>query len=268
MNIFALLGRLEPAARRISLIVPALCHASCAMRERRVASSRAATPVSPMKAAPPQRDLLLCEADHRIKNSLQLVAAVLQLQAKRSSEFQSPQEALMQASRRVRAIAQVHDRLQESASGDVAFADYLRHLCADLSHSLAGPEAELVMVEAEEVALPAARAMAVGLIVNELVTNALKHGRRNDGTGQVRVVASVDPDDILRLVVADDGPGLPNGFDPGSCSGLGMRLVSDLLRRLAGHLDVDGAPPGTRFTLRLPMQAVRRASGPSGREDA
>ena len=161
----------------------------------------------------------------------------------------------MQASGRVRAIAQMHDRLQGSVSGEVALADYLRHLCADFSQSLTAPGEEPVTVEAEEITLSAAQAMAVGLIVNELVTNGLKHGRQPDGPGRVRVLAAADRDGMLRLVVADDGPGLPQDFEPSSCSGLGMRLVNDLVWRLAGQLDVDGAPPGTRFTLRLPVHA-------------
>lgn len=231
-------------------------------------SDPAAARTPPGEAPLPQRDLLLCEAHHRIKNSLQLVASVLELQARKSSKTQSLQEALMQASRRVRAIAQMHDRLQVSGSGDVALAPYLRQLCADLSNSLAGPDAGPVIVQTEEVTLPAARAMAVGLIVNELVTNALKHGWRDDGRGRIQVVASVGRSGTLRLVVADNGPGLPNDFEPGACSGLGMRLVCDLMRQLAGQLKVDGAPPGTRFTLRLPVQTGSRISCPSGREDA
>jgi two-component sensor histidine kinase len=243
----------------------------CARPERMEAQRTAdeavrAVPDAETGASLAQHDLLMREVNHRAKNNLQLVAAMLNLQARRNSDIPVLREALAQAGHRVRAAAQIHEHLQRSGGGAIELAAYLRDLCADLSRSLALPSSRPVSVEVDTVEVPADRAVALGLIVTELVTNAQKHGQRIDGDGRIQVSLWVGTDGALRLLVADDGPGIPAGFDPASDRGLGMRLIQRLVHSLAGRLDVDGAPPGARFTLHLTAASRWERGGPAPRD--
>ncbi|MDO9711904.1 sensor histidine kinase [Paracraurococcus lichenis] len=200
-------------------------------------------------------ELLVNEAHHRIKNSLQLVAAMLHLQARRHLDVPVLHDGLIQASRRVRAVAQVHERLHRHDGGELEAGAYLHDLCANLSRSLGLPTSRAVVVEASHVPLQPNRILGLGLIVTELVTNAVKHGITPYGMGEVRVVLAPGPDNTLRLLVADTGPGLPDSVLRGSAGGLGIRLVHHLTRTLGGRLEIDGTPPGARFTVRLAMES-------------
>ncbi|WP_431266867.1 sensor histidine kinase [Dankookia sp. P2] len=200
-------------------------------------------------------ELLVNEAHHRIKNSLQLVAAMLHLQARRHLDVPVLHDGLIQASRRVRAVAQVHERLHRHAGGELEAGAYLRDLCANLSRSLGLPTSRAVVVEASHVPLQPDRILGLGLIVTELVTNAVKHGITPYGTGEVRVVLAPGPDNTLRLLVADTGPGLPDSVLRGTAGGLGIHLVHHLIRSLGGRLEIDGTPPGARFTVRLALES-------------
>jgi two-component sensor histidine kinase len=202
--------------------------------------------------------LLVNEAHHRIKNSLQLVAAMLQLQARRHFDVPVLHEALIQASHRVHAIAQLHDRLYRGAGGELDAGAYLHDLCADLSRSLGLSASHSVVVEAPPMPLQADRILSLGMIVTELVTNAVKHGMAPSGSCDVRVVLAPGHGNTLRLVVADSGPGIPDSASRGSTGGLGLHLVRHLTRTIGGRLEIDGTPPGARFTVRFALESGTR----------
>ena len=192
------------------------------------------------------------EIDHRIKNSLMLVSSVLAMQ-QRSAASPEAKAALVQASDRVGTIARIHDQLHRSATADsVEFGSYLRALSDDLMASLARNDADLT-VEAEPVDLAADRAAPLGLIAAELLMNALKHARREQGRSHLDLGFRRDGD-TLELVVADDGPGLPEGFDPAQSRGLGMRLILSLVRQLDGTLEAANHGGGARFVVRCPAE--------------
>jgi two-component sensor histidine kinase len=193
--------------------------------------------------------LLVNEAHHRIKNSLQLVAAMLQLQARRNFDVPVLHETLIQASHRVHAIAQLHDRLHRGTGGEMDAGVYLQDLCANLSRSLGLFASHAVVVEAPHVPLQADRMLSLGMIVTELVTNAVKHGIAPSGSCDVRVVLTTGHGNTLRLLVADTGPGIPDSTLRGSADGLGLHLVRHLTRTIGGRLEIDGTPPGARFTV-------------------
>lgn len=203
-------------------------------------------------------DLLVNEAHHRVKNSLQLIAAILHLQARRHPAPTALRDGLLQASQRVRAVAQVHERLQRGAVAELDAGAYLRDLGAELSCSLGLPASRGVAVEALQVPLRPDRLLALGLIATELVTNAVKHGLAGQGGVEVRVVLAPGPDGTLRLLVADSGPGLPEGVLRGSAGGLGIDLVRHLARVLGGWMEIDGTPPGARVTVRFARDAAAR----------
>jgi two-component sensor histidine kinase len=189
-----------------------------------------------------QTNLLTREIDHRVMNSLQFVAAMLRLQGKRAgSETAVELEA---AANRVAAVARVHRHFQIEESEDVPALPYLRRLCEDLSGILGLP----IEVDGEAGTLPSRMIQPVGLIVNELVTNGAKHGAG-------KITLSYHCKDLCRVVVCDQGEGLPADFDPAkSASGLGTKIVDVLARQLGGQFTAaaNASGQGACFTVSFP----------------
>ncbi|MFE1598257.1 sensor histidine kinase [Methylobacterium sp. ID0610] len=213
--------------------------------ERQRAESR-------LQAALERQELLSREMSHRVKNSLAIVASLLALQA-RATDNEDVRHALDDAQSRVAAVAQVHDQLwQQPDLGAIDIAPFLETLCERLADS--GPN-HVIRCRVAHVAMPADLAVPLGLFVNELVTNALKHAYPA-GVGEIRVEGVRLADGGLSLSVADDGVGLPPGFDLAAATrrSLGMRVIQGLARQLAGTLAL-GEGPGARFVLTLPPPA-------------
>jgi two-component sensor histidine kinase len=192
------------------------------------------------------------EIDHRIKNSLMLVSSVLAMQ-QRSADSAEAKAALVQAADRVGTIGRIHDQLHRSATADsVEFGSYLQALAQDLTASLTRNDADLA-VEAESVDLAADLAAPLGLMAAELLMNALKYARTEQGRSHLTLSFRRDGN-VLTLVVADDGPGLPEGFDPAQSKGLGMRLMLSLVKQLEGTFEAGNAGEGARFVVRCPAE--------------
>lgn len=201
-----------------------------------------------LKAALERQELLSREMSHRVKNSLAVVAGFLGLQA-RGSDNADVKEALADARTRVEAVAQVHDQLwRQPTLGAIDVAGFLDALCAKLQES--APR-HCLLCRAATMDIPADLAIPLGLFVNELVTNAIKYAYP-DG-GEIRVTAEPDGESGLILTVADDGVGLPEGFDlaaPRHAS-LGMRIINSLARQLGGPLTVAPSVRGAHISLRV-----------------
>lgn len=196
-----------------------------------------------------ERDLMLRELQHRMKNNFQTVASLLEMQIRRSGDGEARQ-ALREALGRVVSISEAHSSLYAAGQdvGAVDMSAYLNHLCANLAEALfLGAVVRLDCSAAAE-ALDRDRAVALGLIVNELVTNAAKHAFADGRPGQIRVAFSRDGE-VYRLVVEDDGRGLPEDFAT-SRRGLGRGLVEAFTRQAGGSLRV-GEGPGARFEVEL-----------------
>lgn len=193
------------------------------------------------------------EIDHRIKNSLMLVGSMLVMQ-RRSAASEEAQAALASAADRVRTIARIHEQLYRSDTANtVEFGAYLEALAEDLVASFSRDDVSLV-TEAEVVELSSDIAAPLGLVAAELLMNALKHARREGGRSKIWVTFH-RKGGSLELVVADDGPGLPEGFDPARSRGLGMRLVVSMVAQLGGTLRAGNAGEGARFEVRCPEEA-------------
>jgi len=193
-----------------------------------------------------ERDLMLRELEHRMKNNFQTVAALLEMQLRRASD-EPARAALREALSRVISISQAHRNLY---AGDgaraVDMAIYLNNLCADLAEALLLGELVRLECQVEPGALDRDRAVAVGLIVNELVTNAAKHAFSDGRPGQIRVGFVRRPDGY-RLTVEDDGRGLPSDFSTRR-QGLGRGLVEAFTRQAGGRLTISKGP-GARFDV-------------------
>jgi two-component sensor histidine kinase len=196
------------------------------------------------------KDLMMLEVHHRVKNSLQLVQNLLSLQARASTDDSSATQ-LGESAARVRTIAAIHDRLYRSgATLDVEVGPYLEGLIEDLQAALAGSEVErCITLQADPVSWPASDVPTLGLVLTELVTNSMKYG-----SGRVSVTFLHPPDDRAMLIVEDEGPGPDPDFDPGRSRGLGMRLVTGLLRGEGAGLEIDRKAGHARFVARLPFR--------------
>ncbi len=208
--------------------------------------------VSARAAALKEKDGLLREVNHRVKNSLQLVSSLLTLQGL-SSKDPEMRRQFQEACGRIGTIAQVHQRLYQSENySEVAFGHYLRDLCRELGGSLAAQPGRTVAVEADDVDLPADTVIPLALAVNELVSNAIKHAYPAGQPGEVTVSFRVQPDGQKRLTVADHGRGLPEGYDVMRADTLGMKVVRAFAGQLKGRFRVEPNGPGTRFVIDLP----------------
>ena len=193
-----------------------------------------------------QASMMSREIDHRVMNSLQFVSSMLSMQG-RASDNPDVSYHLRTAANRVAAVARVHRNFyQDQPSERVGCLSYLRRLCSELSGILQTP----IEVEGTEAVVPSKQIQPIGLLVNELVTNAAKHG----GSG-IMVTFAPASDDAYVLRVLDEGEGLPANFDPaGASNGLGMKLVSALSRQLHGDVmaEPSAAGQGACFTVRFP----------------
>jgi PAS domain S-box-containing protein len=197
---------------------------------------------------------LLKEVHHRVKNNLQVVASLLSLQARR---VRNPVVlgALRDTQDRIRSMALLHETLyRKGEAAQVDCAAYLGRLCTHLSQAFSLPT-DRVRLEPSlaTVALGIDEAIPCGLIVNELVSNALKHAFPGERHGRVGVRLEIQPGERLALTVADDGVGLPAGFDLGSTSTLGLELVRGLTRQVGGSIEVL-SPPGTTVRIVFPFR--------------
>ncbi len=187
---------------------------------------------------------ILSETYHRgLLDSLQMIVSVLSQQSW-TEEDAKVASRLSVAACRVGAIAGLYLHHSLEGAQTVKFGQYLDQLCRE--HATMSLSDRLVVVDGIEVRLPTATGAPLGLIANELVTNAIKHGK-----GQITVKLESPSGEGYALSVCNEGSTLPDGFDPTACSGLGLRLVSSLVAQIGGELRIDrGADDvSTRFTV-------------------
>lgn len=202
-----------------------------------------------LTAALQQKDMLLREVNHRVKNSLQLIASLFSLQRSRIRDDEV-RHHFEDAMHRVYTVGRVHQRLYQDQQFDsLQFDRLLAELCEELSQALRrgpGPELEC---RASDLRLATDKAIPLGLIVNELVTNAFKYAYPDGSTGSIRVECRKEGDE-LALEVFDAGGPLPEGFDPERSEGLGMKVIMALVRQLNGTIEVVPRPVGKSFIVR------------------
>ncbi len=206
-----------------------------------------------VRSAIHQKDLLLYDINHRVKNHLQSVMATLSL-SRRGMLDEAAREAIDATITRLSVLARVYDRLELKPGGEavVSAREFIEALCADLQPSLFDlrPVALRVQVANEEIEL--GRAVSIGLVINETLTNALKYAFPGDRAGNVLVSFEREQDEF-RLEVTDDGVGLPLAHHT---AGTGTKLIRALAQQLGGTVEWRG-PPGTQIVLRFAARGSR-----------
>jgi two-component sensor histidine kinase len=207
-----------------------------------------------------EREVLLREVNHRVGNSLQIIASLLHLQANSSTE-DDVKAALTNAMGRVAAVAQVHRRLYTSHDlKSVLLNQYLDALLEDLRRSAEGNRMSRLTLRSEPIEIDPDRAVAIGIIVNELVMNAVKYAYP-DGAGPIDVSLTAQGDDLV-LSIADHGVGLNARTDPRS-TGMGQRIVTAMASKLDASVERDPDHAGTKIVLRF-----RRVNAPTAARPA
>ncbi|WP_243312856.1 sensor histidine kinase [Fundidesulfovibrio agrisoli] len=205
------------------------------------------------------KELLLREIHHRVKNNLQIVSSLLSLQ-EMNLEDEAALQVLAESRGRVASMALIHEQLYRTHTfSRIEVEGYLRDLLPRLVSSFSRNRDIRVEISASGVGLNIDQAIPFGLLVNELATNSLKHAFNGRDKGVVRVDVSLR-DGSLSLVFEDDGVGLPEDFDPFAAGTLGLQIVKLLAGQLRGEFGVE-AKRGTRFTLRFPLQSAEASNG-------
>jgi len=219
--------------------------------------ARTTVSVQELEHALRDRELLLHEVHHRVKNNMQVISSLLAIQA---SEVKDPiaREKFEECQGRIRSMALIHEQLHRTA--DISSLDlraYLQRLGSHVLESFG--EGVRLEVDVAGVELGLDQALACGLIVNELLTNSLKHGKAGGGVSEVRVELAEDGSGRLVLSVRDDGPGFPEGEWRHS-GGIGFDLVATLVKQLDGELEVGWSGGGVVRVVFDGKQASRESA--------
>jgi PAS domain S-box-containing protein len=215
-----------------------------------------------LRRALDEKSTLLKELYHRVKNNLQLIISMFNLQVRVLPDL-AARQALLEASGRVRAMALVHERLYQSGTlASIALDDYIAELCDQLAGASASQRGIAVRVEAERIQAGLDVAVPLGLLLNELVSNSLKHAFPDGRQGRILVRLARAQDGAMRLTVDDDGVGLPAAFDRTSAPTLGLRLVAALGNQLHASFSLENHAPeeGTGAVATLIASAPAAAS--------
>ncbi|BAZ49496.1 response regulator receiver modulated diguanylate cyclase/phosphodiesterase with PAS/PAC sensor(s) [Nostoc sp. NIES-4103] len=196
-----------------------------------------------------EKEVLLKEIHHRVKNNLGIVSSLLQMQSRRTIDAQA-NAILRDSYNRIASIALVHEKLYCSQDlANIDFAHYIRNLTAHLFTSY-NTSSNLIQlsIDTEEVKLDIEAAVPCGLIINELVSNALKYAFCDNSAGQIKVKFYQENEHNLILIVQDNGIGLPENFDSKKSKTLGINLVQGLVKQLRGTIDIN-CQQGTEFRI-------------------
>lgn len=200
-----------------------------------------------------EKEILLKEVYHRVKNNLQVVSSLLWLQARESQET-AARAVLTDSMLRVRAMALVHEKLYQSEHLDeIPLDDYVTDLCRHLAETGdTGGRGVTIDTRCEPASVGLETAVPLGLLLNELITNSLKHAFPDSRRGSISVTLTIAADERAVIAITDDGVGFPSAFDPWKTDSLGLKLVRNLAAQLDGEIDFSGAA-GTSATVRFPI---------------
>ncbi|HII75698.1 MAG TPA: PAS domain S-box protein [Methanolinea sp.] len=204
-----------------------------------------------LEASLREKEVIIKEVHHRVKNNMQVISGFLQLQTNYLTDQESI-EKLEECQMRVKTMALVHEKLYQSKYlGFINTRDYIQSLISDLMNSYLLRSDISIEQDIDDVNINLDTAIPCGLILNELLTNALKYAFNGRESGTISVSLHLNPDHRFSLDISDDGVGLPPGLDIAQAPTLGLQLVTVLVRQIGGEMQV-GGPPGTSFHISFP----------------
>lgn len=196
-----------------------------------------------------EKEVLLKEVHHRVKNNMQVISSILNLQSSYIDD-ETALGILRESQDRIKSMSFVHESLYQSNTlSEVNFAEYIQNITRNLFHSYGRPEGGISLVfELEEVYLNLDTSIPCGLIINEVVSNSLKYAFKGRRTGEIKIEFSKLEDGRLKLIVGDNGIGLPSNFDIENAESLGLQLVTTLITQITGDLNIR-TEDGTQFNI-------------------
>jgi two-component sensor histidine kinase len=224
-----------------------------AIRQLEAERSKASALLREAEQSQARAETALAEMNHRVKNSLQIAASLLRLQA--GSTADGTRDALQQAAARVDTVARVHLHLTGLKEIEqVNFERYLRDFCNEIGETWQSASTSLSwQIDCDSFTLPTRQAVALGLIINELLTNIMKYAYPGESHGTAIIRCQRTPEGATQLRVADAGVGLPAGFDPAQSHGLGMRIVAALCQQIGADLEIErSGRSGASFMITVP----------------
>ena len=212
--------------------------------------------VEELAASLSEKETLLREVHHRVKNNLQLISSLLNLQAG-YIEDKAALDIFRESQGRVRSMAMIHEMLYAHTSlARINAAEYLSHLTSAVLRSHTDTSRKIQLVEQlEPVELTPDKAIPLGLITNELVTNAVKYGSNTNATLHLKLGLEKTPKNGIVFTISDDGPGFPADFDPTKAKSLGFRLINLLSRQLRAQMDLPQPGGAARYRLELSLES-------------
>jgi PAS domain S-box-containing protein len=196
-----------------------------------------------------EKETLLAEIHHRVKNNLAVVASMMQMQA-HITEDEKLADSLLESVLRIKSMANIHEYLYRSQNfSEIDFSVNLRDLINSIINTMRFQKQINVDFNCDNVHLNVNQAIPTSLIVNEVVTNIIKHAFKEEDDGQISVILKNEENGQIRLQIADDGIGLPKGFDPESENTLGMQLIKTLSEQLGGTYSYFSEGRGCSFSL-------------------
>lgn len=211
-----------------------------------------------LKKALEEKEVLIKEIHHRVKNNLAVIAGLLELQiGYADDEFSA--RVLNESQRRVHSISMIHEKLYQSDRlAEIDFRKYIRELVDVITHSYRSFEKDIaVELDVEQVKLGVNQGIPCGLIINELISNAYEHAFKGRSKGTIRVTFMQHPEGQVTFTVSDDGVGLPPDFEENrqQMSSLGLVLVDTLTQQLDGTCRIERCSPGTRIIVSFEREA-------------
>jgi len=211
-----------------------------------------------LRASLKEKEVLLREIHHRVKNDMQVISSLLNLQGAQIAD-PAVKEVFRESQLRIRSMALVHERLY--GSGDLSridFAEYLRKLSVHLGQAFAVAAGRIeARFDLEEISLDINSAIPCGLIATELISNAMKHAFPEDRRGTIVVALKRADDGRIRLTIADDGVGFPPEIDFRKTESLGMQIVTMLSHQIEGEVELAGGS-GTKFSVTFPETLYKK----------
>jgi two-component sensor histidine kinase len=200
-----------------------------------------------------EKEILIREIHHRVKNNLQIISGLLDMTRMRTKD-NATTEILTDMMMKIKTMAQIHTRLYESKQVDkINMGGQIRDQVTDLSniYGRSGPEITC-QVDAEDLNLPVDQAIPCALVVNEALSNSFKHAFKGRRNGNIMVSARLD-DGMIHIRIQDDGNGIPRDVDIDRATSLGLKLIRNLVQQLRGTLTIENMAPGTSMNVDFPL---------------
>jgi two-component sensor histidine kinase len=204
-----------------------------------------------LKKSLAEKEILLKEVHHRVKNNMQIISSILKMQ-QRQVEDPKLKEALEESQNRIRSMALVHENLYRNENlAKILFSNYVKSMAGNLARTYSNARTNVRLeFDIEDVYMPLDTGIPCGLIINELLSNSFKYAFPDKDSGLIKIQFKKIDGDEYEMQVSDDGIGINGGFDIENTKSLGMKIVTKLVQQIEGTLNYDFSK-GTKFEIKL-----------------